>query len=297
MQQQAAGFQQFLHMDDRRDTLHGRPYAHAPTTVPGHMPQYPLPAHPPLLDFAPRTWTAPAATPGQQPSMPNAENAVLAGLSVGPLRSIDVDGHFDSLAGYQGRPRRKIISGEHLVHNVEVRTQEAWPNACLDSVAVPNPPDYQDMTPLQFCVGWSGKIMGEMPAELAGTVTKTQIRHLNRILTLSMELDFDVVKTYGAALLQSIEQGDNTWNNWPKMKDWQDRNMDTLRFRASSKKTGKDTEKDKGQGIKVEGVLESFIKSSRLCIAYQKGTCEEHTAHLWHIKHCPGTLLCRVPPA
>ena len=150
--------------------------------------------------------------------MPNAENAALAGLSVGPLWSIDMDRHFESLARYHGGPRRKIISGEHLVHNVEVRTQEAWPNACLDSVAVPNPPEYQDMTPLQFCAGWSGKIMGEMLAELAGTTTETQLRHLNRLLTLSMELDFDIIKTYGAALLRSIERGDNSWNNWPRCR-------------------------------------------------------------------------------
>ena len=118
------------------------------------------------------------------------------------------------------------------------------------------------MTPLQFCAGWSGKIMGEMPAELAGTITETQIRHLNSLLTLSMELEFDVVKTYGAALLRSIEHGDNSWSNWLAMKEWQNRNMDTLRFRSSGKNTGKDTDKDKTQGVKVEGVLESFIKSS-----------------------------------
>ena len=136
------------------------------------------------------------------------------------------------------------------------------------------------MTPLQFCTGWSGKIMGEMPPQLAGTTTETQLRHLNRLLTLSMELDFDVVKSYGAALLRSIERGDNSWSNWPVMQDWQNRNMDTLRFKSSMKgKPVKDTEKDKGQAKTVEGVLEAFVRSSKLCITYQKGTCDELAAH------------------
>ena len=147
------------------------------------------------------------------------------------------------------------------------------------------------MTPLQFCAGWSG----EMPAQLRGTTTEMQIRHLNRLLTLSMELDFDVVKSYGAALLRSIEWGDNSWSNWPVMQDWQNQNMDTLRFRSSTKgKPVKDTEKDKGQTRTVEGVPEAFVRSSKLCIAYQKGTCDEPAAHTIGTSSTVLALLCRV---
>ena len=62
----------------------------------------------------------------------------------------------------------------------------------------------------------------------------------------------------------------------------------------SKKKPGKDTEKDKAQGRMVEGVPESFLRSSKLCIAYQKGTCDEPAAHTIGTSSTVLALLCRV---
>ena len=50
----------------------------------------------------------------------------------------------------------------------------------------------------------------------------------------------------------------------------------------------------KMQGVKVEGVPEAFIKSSKLCIAYQKGTCEEQAAHIFGTSNTVLAHSCAV---
>ena len=112
-----------------------------------------------------------------------------------------------------------------------------------------------------------------------------------------MELDFDTVKSYGAALLRSIERSDNSWENWPAMKDWQDRHMDTLRFKAAKKagpKKDLDPEKEKPKDKKIEGVPEAFIRSARLCIAYQMGKCQEEDQHTFGTSNTLLTHSCAI---
>ena len=220
--------------------------------------------------------------------MPNQHNAAFAGVSIGPLRSMDLDTRMDSFSLAHTGSRRKILSGEHLTKQVEVRRQEAWPNACLDADMVPDPPEYQDLTPLEFCAGWTGKILGQMDPSLAGSVTENQLRHLNRLLTYSLDTDFDVIKSFGATFLRSVEFGQNDWSNWPKIDQWQRRQVESLNLLSAKKKLSKGGASRDGTGDNpkkdpklVEGVPESFIRSAKLCIAFQRGTCSETSEHTY----------------
>ena len=78
----------------------------------------------------------------------------MAGISLGPLRSLDTSAGSTDLSGGKSK---KLLSGEHSSANIDVMTQIAWPHNCLDVVRIPNPPPYADLSIAEFAAGFVGK--------------------------------------------------------------------------------------------------------------------------------------------
>ena len=126
-----------------------------------------MPPVPPLLQLNHSGLNPPlrgASRTQQYNSLPNSLNTKFAGISLGPLRSLDVEGSVDLAGG-----KKKLLSGEHALVNNDVITQVAWPNNCLDNQFCPSPPVYMEMSPTEFAAGYTGKILAEMEQEFRGS--------------------------------------------------------------------------------------------------------------------------------
>ena len=90
--------------------------------------------------------------------------------------------------------------------------------------------------------------------------------------------------SFNQKFLRGIEQKTNSWESWEKIQYWHSRHLETRKFSPSIKgekfSDGKGaTEKGGKKQILVEGVPEGFIRSSKLCIAFQRGQCDEDESH------------------
>lgn len=238
----------------------------------------PFPPTPPLipgLDPPPHL-----PSPNTYSSLPNLPNMKVAGISIGPLRSLDTAGSANLSGG-----KKKLLSGEHSSAHVDVVTQIAWPHNCLDAVLCPNPPAYADMTIAEFAAGFAGKILAEMPAQFRGSATENQLRHLNRVCHYAMDTSFESVLAFNGAFLRGIEQKVNSWNSWEKIQEWHNRHLDSMKYSDGRRgdKAGnkaKDIKDSKQVQKLVEGVPEGFIKASKLCIMFQRELCDEPESHV-----------------
>ena len=130
--------------------------------------------------------------------LPNSPNARLCGVTMGPMRSYVGDDPFD------GNTSRKIVSGEHASVRDEVRCQIPWPHKTLDSVVCPEPPEYKDLTSIQFTAGYTAIVLAHLPQEMNNSVTANQLRHLNRLFTLAMRSEWQSILDFNRSFFRSI---------------------------------------------------------------------------------------------
>ena len=142
--------------------------------------------------------------------------------------------------------------------------------------------------------------MSEMPPYMNGTVTGIQLRHLNRVLHYAIDNEWRNIIEFDRAFLKSIELGNSKWDSWEAVQVWHKRHLESGRYMSRwNKKPGggggggsgsgnnggsgggnpKDVDRTARDKKLVEGVPESFLRLSKLCIRYQSGTCPEEENH------------------
>ena len=146
-----------------------------------------------------------------------------------------------------------------------------------------NPPDYKDLSPVQFCAGFTGIILSQLPLSLAGSPTAHQLMHLNRLLTYAMDSPWNACLNFNAAFFRSIEQRQSSWDNWEKIQSWHSRHLESLKLCSSSKginpsANGRQQTNEKAEDS-ANGVPFSFMKQSKLCIKFQSEICDQESGH------------------
>ena len=190
------------------------------------------------------------------------------GASVPPLRSAD------PLS--DNGAKRKVLSGRHSTINQEVRRQEAWPHTYLDTALVGEFPEYADMTVTQFFAGMTGKILGEMDRSLNGSVTHHQLKHLNRVA--SYNTGREGMLTFNACVLEAIEQGQVSWEDWESIQVMHTKHLDSIRLRVGNKEDmSSNNEKSKAKDSSF--VPQDYMRSKGICFRFQNGACEHEGSH------------------
>jgi hypothetical protein len=228
------------------------------------------------------TTTTPALRSGIMTSkLPNSPNSRFCGVSIGPLRSFVGDDPHEVTKG------RKIVTGEHASGRDEVLCQIAWPHQMLDAVVCSDPPEYMNLSAIQFAAGYSAIILSQLPQEMNNSVSANQLKHFNRLFTLAMKSEWDSILKFNRSFFRSIEQRSNNWEEWDRIKDWHSRNLDSLTVSSmvskaenpnKNPKFPKDGDKAKKDEL-CEGVPMGFIKSNKLCKKFQSGVCDQTAPH------------------
>ena len=203
-------------------------------------------------------------------------------MSIGPLRSIQGDsGNFTEVGN-----ARKIVSGEHCSGRQEVLQQVAWVQQCLDAVYVEDVPDYKDLTPTQFSAGMLGKILAELPLELAGSDTENQLRHFQKLFTYALNTPWSTVLTFNAAFFRALENRKEDWTSWPRIQAWHSRHLDALKLKVpvsteagTTKTNGNSDDKKDHKDDKRDVAPHHYMLANHLCIKFQTNHCSESGAH------------------
>ena len=243
---------------------------HAAAPLHGSCPPYPPLAPPPPLDGYLHHGSG-----GSRP-VGNTEMARSVGISVGRLRTLDPNDP------YSNKYNRKIVTGEHSSLRGEIQNQVLWPHHALDDMVVPVPPDYANLTPIQFAAGEVAIILSELPTSLNHSPIANRLRHFNRLFTHAMSHEWSTILSFHASFMRSIEQAQSTWDSWPIIKEWHDRHLDVVKLKPLPSKNNKeDKESRDGKESKDEvcGVKIGFIKSAQLCVKYQSNLCDQEDGH------------------
>jgi hypothetical protein len=158
----------------------------------------------------------------------------------------------------------------------------------LDAVVCADPPEYKDLTPTQFTAGYSAIILAQLPLEMNNSVMANQLRHLNRLFTLTMKSEWQSILDFNRSFFCSVEQRSNNWESWDRIKEWHTRILDSLRLSSLTNKNSKRprdpkgeeaTQEEKKKEELCEGVPMSFIKTNKLCKKFQSGVCDQTSPH------------------
>jgi hypothetical protein len=220
----------------------------------------------------------------------NQGNAAFCGVNVGPL-----------LAASEVREamKRRVLSGEHNSTSEEVKSQMYWPHMLLDSAMAPVRPDFKSLTPKQFVAGYSAMILMYLPEELDGTPTANMLRHLNRVMTYALVSDWKHLLAFNAQFFKSCENHAMSFARWDPMQSWHTRHLESIRLSGmkrpeknpasggggsgapkNPKKNPSDNAGDGEKGnAKKNPVSNHWLRSKRLCLKFQKDTCDHHNDH------------------
>jgi hypothetical protein len=153
-----------------------------------------------------------------------------------------------------------------------------------------NRPDFKNLTPEQFVAGYTAMMLMYLPAELDDTPFANMTRHLNRVMTYSMVSDWKHLLTFSASFFKSCENHAMSFAHWAPMQAWHTRHLESIRlgsFRRDKpekpkKGAGNDAPDADAKDVKKKSknfVPQHFLRSKRLCLKYQNGTCEHTEDH------------------
>ena len=182
--------------------------------------------------------------------------------------------------------KRKILSGEHITGRQEVEMQVAWPHHCLDCIHYPDIPEYKSLTPTEMAAGALGKILVEMPVELAGSETENMLKHFQKLFTYAFSMSWEAVLDFNSAFFRALENRRVSWTSWSKISAWHQMHIDAAKLKpgtgddvrrsADRKPTRDDPKKDDKKSDKVPM---RYLLDNHICIKFQDDMCPEDSAH------------------
>ena len=198
----------------------------------------------------------------------NSPNIRFTGSSAPPLQNRDKN----------SRSRKSILSGKYANTSQLVEHEQFWPHICLDRQLGGPPPDYDDMSHCQFFAGMIGKVLREIHPDTVGTHTENQLRHIFKLGTYGTNTTREAMLKMNENLFLSIEAGQLDWSNWPNIKDYHDRYMDSIRLQSGTTDIGN----KKSESMKKDKsfVSTDYMRKNAICFKFQNYICEHPESHI-----------------
>ena len=198
----------------------------------------------------------------------NSPNIRFTGSSAPPLQKRDKN----------SRSRKSILSGKYANTSQLVEHEQFWPHICLDRQLGGPPPDYDDMSYCQFFAGMVGKVLREIHPDTVGTHTENQLKHIFKLGTYGTNTTREAMLTMNENLFLSIEAGQLDWSNWPNIKDYHDRYMDSIRLQSGTA----DISRTKSEAPKKDKhfVSTDYMRKNAICFKFQNYICEHPESHI-----------------
>ena len=201
----------------------------------------------------------------RQPS--DASMTTSSQLSVDFLKNDDmvqrkVRKQLEKLQGQQRTSSGKNLkSGIHRAGDCAVKREIAWahhhcfpgPNGQL--------PEYKDLSPLQFSIGFLGCLLEETSTAMRNNM----IEYGRHLLQGAIETNWTTVHHAHIVVLQDIERGKATWRDSDRIKKIRIQNaarVITAKPASTNSKAPKHTGKEK------------------ICVGFNDGTCKQHGDHV-----------------
>ena len=144
---------------------------------------------------------------------------------------------------------------------------------------------------MEFCAGFTGIILSQLPPSMASSTTAHQLMHLNRIMSYAVDSPWLSILNFNAAFFRSIEQRQSSWENWEKIQIWHSRHLESLKLSANNNnKLVKDDGKDEKSEDTILGVRVGFMRQSKLCFKFQSEVCDLESGQI----SCHGVPLAHL---
>ena len=214
----------------------------------------------------------------------------LTGVTVGPRWVMSGD-----LSSVDMNHVRKYVKSGRNGHAVQdARTAELWPNQYLPArPGSKDGVDYDELTFIQWIIGFITKIFAEVDDSRNGSVEHNQLRMLMKLCRLVQVYPWEEVRLIGAELFLGLERGALSWAEWPPMEVWWAQQIDFLRDRVVARQTGakrpapaapagpggtgsllgQPPAKLQKKNKLINGVPPDTLKSHHICIKWNVGTC------------------------
>ena len=165
----------------------------------------------------------------------------------------------------QGRQRtssgKNLKSGIHRAGDCAVKREIAWPHHhCFPG---PNGqlPEYKDLSPLQFSIGFMGCLL----EETSTSIRNNMLEYARHLLQDAIETNWTTARHAHMMVLQDIERGKVTWRDSD--------NIEKIRIRSTARVITTKPTSTSGKGHKHTG-------KEKICVGYNEGTCKQQGDHV-----------------
>ena len=121
-----------------------------------------------------------------------------------------------------------------------------------------------------------------LPSELRDTPIENMLRHLNRIMSYAQVSEWKNVLGFAANFFKACENHSISFARWSYIQSWHARHLESMRLTGYKKKSDRfgagDDDDDKKK--KKIFVTDNFMRSKKLCLSFNRGTCDQTSDHL-----------------
>ena len=233
----------------------------------------------------PESETGPAKGKMQLVPPKNPDALAMTGITVGPRWAMSGD-----MSSVDMNHVRKHMKSGRAGHNMQdARTSELWPNAYLTPAGDEETVVHEQLTFNMWVAGFVTKIFAEIDPSRNGTPEHNQLRILLKLIRLTELYPWTEVRRISAALFLGLERGALSWTDWAPMETWWGLQLETLRDRAIARQLKRPAlpagnsqppagsqpppAKVQKRNKDIYGVAPEVLKSKRICIKWNVGTC------------------------
>ena len=159
------------------------------------------------------------------------------------------------------KPGKSLKSGLHRAGDNAVKVEIPWPHHHCFPSAGGNLPEYKDLSPIQFSIGFLGCIQEEK----SNTVRNSMLEYGRHLLQDALETNWLTARHAHMVLLQYMERGKVTWRHPDAVEKIRIRNT----ARVISAKTNPPNTKDNKSSNK-----------DKICEDFNKNECKSSSDHV-----------------
>ena len=219
-------------------------------------------------------------TAGRARIVPLQNEAFAQMLGVQPPPIMQIEGDVSNLD--MSKLKKKMHSGENSSGGYGVIKEQSWPHHLLSRTQCPNVPQKNSaMTNLHFFSGMLNKILVESAPNSLPLVHQNKLLYTANLANLAHTASWPQILEINAMFFCSLEQGQQTWDNWSAISAFLDRARQQVRqsIPAGKSHDGPPNKKQKTQDDKIEGIPASWIKSNKFCLIFNIGKCQKPGDH------------------
>ena len=222
-------------------------------------------------------------TAGRARIVPLQNEAFAQLLGVQPPPIMQIEGDVSNLD--MSKLKKKMFSGENSSGGSGVIKEQSWPHHLLSRTQCPNNPQKNaSMTILHFFSGMINKILIESTPNSLPLTHQNKLMYTAFMANLAHTASWPQILEINAMFFCSLEQGQQTWDNWSAISAFLDRARQQVRQSIPAPKPhldGPPTKRQKAQDFdnKIEGIPAAWIKSNKFCLLFNIGKCQKPTDH------------------